>query len=79
LPQISWKTKWFSVKVPSISKPAPCVAPTPCPSAPTPCQKTTPCEEVAQGSKQSEEIHDIHGASIIGTVDEEEPEKPTVV
>jgi len=46
-PQISWKTKWFSIKVPVISKPAPCVASAPCAAAPAPCQQATPCQAEA--------------------------------
>jgi len=82
-------TKWFSIKVPVIAKPAPCVASTSCPPAPTPCQQATPCEEVPQGTnqqpaelhkqgiKQPVELHN-YGASIIGTEDEDMPPKPKV-
>jgi len=90
LPKISWKTKWFSINVPEIAKPAPCVAPTQCPPAPTPCQQATPCQEVPQGTSQQPaehhkqgtnqppaEIH--HGTNLIVIEDEDMKTKPSTV
>jgi hypothetical protein len=78
LPKINWMTKWFSIKVPVIAKPAPCVAPTQCPPAPTPCQQATPCQEVEQGTNQQpEKIH--HGNNIIVIEEEDIKTKPSTV
>jgi len=72
-------TKWFSIKVPVIDKPAPCVASTPCPTAPTPCQQATPCQEAPKGTNQQPAEFHNYGASIIGTEDEDMPPKHKAV